>query len=215
MRNTKKPSTYWQKQSRSIACFSVDLSRNVNTQKISLLLFMFINSLINYSHGNQIIVFQFQIISVNVLPLFLLCLSLKLTWRCYQSLQTLKYATAGQLKINRWSVQLLPWRSPQFPGGHRSACLIWPNAHPPIYPGLWPPVDGFVFPHSLKPEILHVKGKFVNHYTKKPPGHLKETPYCSSYCRSGSLTSYLVDDVDAVINLLASENRVEVMEPVL
>lgn len=36
---------------------------------------MFINSLINYSHGNQIIVFQFQIISVNVLPLFLLCLS--------------------------------------------------------------------------------------------------------------------------------------------
>lgn len=101
------------------------------------------------------------------------CVSLKLTWRCYQSLQTLKYATAGQLKINRWSVQLLPWRSPQFPGGHRSACLIWPNAHPPIYPGLWPPVDGFVFPHSLKPEILHVKGKFVNHYTKKPPGHLK------------------------------------------
>lgn len=32
---------------------------------------MFINSLINYSHGKQIIVFQFQIISVNVL----LCLS--------------------------------------------------------------------------------------------------------------------------------------------
>lgn len=106
VRNTKKSATYWQQQGRSIACFSVDLSRNLNIQKITPPLFIFINSLINYSHGKQITVFQFQIISVNFLPLSLLFLS-----QTYMKLQTLKYATAGQLKINGRSVQLLPRRS--------------------------------------------------------------------------------------------------------